>query len=185
MSEPSPLVIAVAERIVADQTRIRLGRPCAAALPLDGPPVTVLAGVSFPPAVIARRMRFLEAVGWYPAAGAELPHLASLEDRVAVVAASLPETDDGAFAALKAAVSGNDAPPDVFEYWERFFDTVADAVDPNWRTRLAPRPGGFAALEAVTANADMLFGRRRAMTAWPALEWAAKWGAKTKRRWLR
>lgn len=164
MGEPSELEHAVAARIVHDELTRRLGRPAPFVVPAGGPPLTALAPRSFPAAVLERRRRVLDALGWLDRP--ELPVTATLEDRVAVAGPPL----------------GTDVDAGAAAWWDAVFDAAADGIDPGWRSRPRTGTGSFARLEALTLGTDAFFGRRRRADPWSALREAARWAGATKRR---
>ncbi len=189
------LLNGVEARIVQHEMAVRLGRPHVVELPADGPPLIALAGRAFPDAVLARRMRFLRAVGWVsgppddwdPVSAAVLPDTAALEDRLAVLAASrVIRTTDAALGMLAQAlgtpVAGVVVPPADHEWWDRRFNELADAIDGSWRARDLAPGGAYARLEAVTVAGDAMFGRRRAGGTWDRLHRAVRRAGDLKRR---
>lgn len=203
MTTADPLVVGARERIVAHEMAWRVGvagtvDESEVPVVAGASPLTVLTSRAFPAELLARRARFLQAVGWLRGASDEcvpgrspsLPPEATLADHLAVVATARRAHADSVELATLVAAVGTDvvgvAPADLdTQAWDDFFDALADDLAPGWRLRVRPVGTSRAALEAVSVAADAYFGRRRSSSVWPAARRAVEGAATLKRRWLR
>lgn len=201
MTTADPLVEGVQRRIVAHEIAWRIGEPAAVyelgfAVVVGAPPLTVLTSRAFPHAVLARRERFLRAVGWLdgspdeciPGRSPSLPPEATLADHLAVVASARRARADSVELATLVASLGGDvvgAAPAALDtrLWDDFFDAHADGLVPGWRSRVPGARSSWAALEAVSVASDSFFGRRRSSSLWPYARRAVEGAATVKRRW--
>ncbi len=192
----------VAERVIAHEIGWRTGRTLLLDVPIDPglPPLPLLAGRAFPPALLERRLRFLRAMEWYPdeapavtpGVDPALPDEASLADWVAAVfgAAVVLSSDPrvGALAwSLGRPVRGVAAGTTDTGPLDTFFDRAADALDPDWRRRARADMGTsppWSRLETATVGADRWFGRGRAGPLWSGLSGlVAGAGDEKRKRW--
>jgi hypothetical protein len=204
MTPADSLVHEVRQRIVDHELARRVGRRSpahdeAAVTVTGAPPLTALTGRVFGRAVLERRQRFLQAVGWIalpldecvPGRTPALPDVASIEDHLAVmIAAGHVRADDvdvaTMAASLDATVVGTEPAPLDAARWDEHFDRIADGLVPGWRHRVTATGSAWAALEAVSVAGDTWFGRRRqARSLWPVARRAVEGAAEVKRRWFR
>ncbi|MGQ0615619.1 MAG: hypothetical protein ACT4PW_01285 [Acidimicrobiia bacterium] len=187
--DSAELVDGIGRRVVEAELARRLPgrRPGPSTVGAAAPPqsLALLVPHAFPLPVLERRLRFLRAAGWYPVEAPAvtpgrdpaLPGEAGIADHVAAVLGASRIVSDGpdigalAWALGRPLVGTGPAGTDV-AVLSRYFDDLADQVDPGWR-RLTPRPptvvARWARMEAATVAADRWFGRGRGGRAWEAV----------------
>jgi hypothetical protein len=198
--EPADLV---SRRILEIELRKRGRSPVEvpSSWPADVPPLSVLARRVFPDFVLERRLRYLRAIGRYPADGPVLRSIdeigaglhqigATAEDVVAWVSgASSVQSAEPFLAALGWSLSkpgsGPAPSPDAVEIVDGHLDALAGcSADPESDQPNLHVSPVWSRIEAATLPGDRFFGRRGPSDMWPrAAESVGRLGELKRRVW--
>ena len=175
MTDVTRLLAAVDAAVVAHESRLRFGGHHIIRWPSDCPPPHVLAGRTFPPEVLERRLRQLGLVS-----STDSGTMTIADELALLVRGDLPPAPG--VAQLMAALRFDPAGSAERDRTIRRLDDVAAELGTPLTPPIAV-PDSFARLQAVHAIGEPYFGRRRGRRpVWQVLRRAAKWGGETKRR---